>query len=119
MVESEFLLDLAIAFGAGLGCGLIARLLKLPAITGYILAGIVISPHALGLVQNTNDIRILATIGVVLLLFTLGVESSFHELKRIRNVAILGGVAQMVITVALGIVIVMSLFGLSIREAMT
>jgi len=117
MGESELLLDLAIAFGAALGGGLIARLLKLPAILGYILAGVVISPHALGLVQNTNDIRTLATIGVVLLLFTLGVESSLHELKRIRDVAIFGGITQLVIIIGLGIIVVMFLFGQGIREA--
>lgn len=117
MGESELLLDLAIAFGAALGGGLIARLLKQPAILGYIVAGVVISPDALGLVQNINDIRTIATIGVVLLLFTLGVESSFHELKRIRNVAIIGGTVQIVVITGLGALAVGFLLGQGLREA--
>ena len=111
------ILDLAIVLGAALGGGLIARLLKQPAILGYAVAGIVIGPYALGLVQNTHNIEILATIGVVLLLFTLGVEFSFHELKRIRNVAIFGGIAQIAVTTALGMFVAMFLLGQSLREA--
>ncbi len=111
------ILDLAIAFGVALGGGIIARLLRQPAILGYLIAGIVIGPYALGLVQSTDNIQILATIGVVLLLFTLGIEFSFHELKRIRNIAIFGGIAQIVVMTALGMFIAMLLLGQSLREA--
>lgn len=47
MEESRLILDLAIAFGAALGGGLIARLLKQPPILGYLIAGIIIGPYAL------------------------------------------------------------------------
>ena len=117
MEESKLIIDLAIAFGAALGGGLIARLLKQPAILGYLVAGIVIGPYALGVVQSTDNIQLLASIGVVLLLFTLGVEFSFHELKRIRNVAIFGGIAQIVVTAALGMVIAMFLLEQNLHEA--
>jgi len=117
MEEYRLILDLAIVIGAALGGGLIARLLKQPTVLGYIIAGIVIGPYALGLVQNSNNIRLLAIVGVVLLLFTLGVEFSFHELKKIRNVAILGGIAQILITTCLGMIVVMFLLGQSLTEA--
>ncbi len=117
MEESRLIIDLAIAFGAALGGGLIARLLRQPAILGYLVAGIVIGPYVLGLVQSTDNIQLLASIGVVLLLFTLGIEFSFHELKRIRNVAIFGGIAQLVVTTALGMFIAMFLLGQSLHEA--
>jgi len=117
MEEYRLILDLAIVIGAALGGGLIARLLKQPTVLGYIIAGIVIGPYALGLVQNSNDIRLLAVVGVVLLLFTLGVGFSFHELKRIRNIAIFGGTAQILITTCLGMIVVMFLLGQSLTEA--
>jgi len=117
MEESRLILDLAIVLGAALGGGLIARLLKQPAILGYAVAGIVIGPYALGLIQSTRNIEILATIGVVLLLFTLGIQFSFHELKRIRNIAIFGGIGQIVVTTTLGMFAAMYLLGQGLREA--
>jgi len=100
-----------------LGGGLLARLLKQPTLIGYLVAGIVIGPYVLGLVWSTGNIQILATIGVVLLLFTLGIEFSFRELKRIRNVAIFGGIGQIAVTAALGVVVATFLLGQSLREA--
>jgi len=69
------------------------------------------------LIQSTHNIEILATIGVVLLLFTLGIQFSFHELKRIRNIAIFGGIAQVVVTTTLGTYAAMFLLGQGLREA--
>lgn len=117
MEELGLILDLAIAFGAALCGGLIARLLKQPAILGYVVAGIVIGPHVMGLIRRTHNIETLATIGVVLLLFTLGIEFSLRELKRIRNIAIFGGIGQIVITTALGMLAALFLLGQSLREA--
>jgi CPA2 family monovalent cation:H+ antiporter-2 len=117
MEATRLIIDLAIAFGAALGGGVVTRLLKQSAILGYLVAGIVIGPYALGLVQSSENIQTLATIGVVLLLFTLGVEFSFQELKRIRNIAIFGGIVQIVITTGLGILVAMFLLGQSLREA--
>jgi len=71
MEESRLILDLTVSFAAALGGGLLARLLKQPALIGYLVAGIFIGPYVLGLVWSTENIQILATIGVVLLLFTL------------------------------------------------
>jgi len=117
MEESGLILDLTVSFAAALGGGLLARLLKQPALIGYLVAGIVIGPYVLGLVWSTGNIQILATIGVVLLLFTLGIEFSFRELKRIRNVAIFGGIGQIAGTAALGVVMATFLLGQSLREA--
>jgi len=117
MEGTGLILDLAIAFGAALVGGLIARLLKQPALLGYLIAGIVIGPYALGLIQRTDNIQILATIGVVLLLFTLGIEFSLQELRRIRNVAILGGIAQIAATTALGIFVGRALLGQGLYES--
>jgi CPA2 family monovalent cation:H+ antiporter-2 len=96
---------------------LIAKLLRQPPLLGYLIVGIVIGPYALGLIRSTDNIQILATIGVVLLLFTLGIEFSLQELRRIRNVAIFGGIAQIAATTALGIFVGRSLLGQGLYEA--
>ena len=79
-------MNMAIVLGAALAGGLAARFLKQSAIIGYLLAGVVIGPYALGLIQESDEIRVLATIGVVLLLFTLGVKFSIREMIRVRKV---------------------------------
>ena len=117
MEEASLIIDLAIAFGVALAGGAIARLLKLPALLGYLLAGIAIGPYALGWIQGTDEIQTLATIGVVLLLFTLGIEFSLHELKRIKNVAIFGGIAQIAASTALGTFVGKVILGQSLYEA--
>ena len=71
MEGSRLILDLAIAFGVALVGGLIARLLKQPVLLGYLIGGIVIGPYAFGLIQSNYNMEILATIGLMLLLFTL------------------------------------------------
>ncbi len=103
MDEFTLLQNLAIVLGAALVGGLAARFLKQSAIIGYLLAGVVIGPHALGLIQESNEITVLATIGVVLLLFTLGVEFSLRELMRVKRIAIGGGTVQMLLTTGLGL----------------
>ena len=116
MGDLSLLENLAIVLGIGLAGGLIARLLRQPIILGYLLSGIVIGPHGLGLVSEIADVETLATVGVVLLMFTLGIEFSLKTLKRIGNVATLGGVAQILITIGLGVAVGL-LFDWTIREA--
>lgn len=82
--------------------GVLAHRLKLPVLLGYLAAGMLVSPHGLGLVQDTATIESVAGIGVILLLFTLGLEFSLPELKRIGAVAILGGTMQILLTAAAG-----------------
>ena len=70
---------------------------------GYLAGGIAVGPHGFGLVSDLETIQALATIGVILLLFTLGLEFSFRELMRTGRVAILGGIAQILLTAAVGL----------------
>lgn len=74
MIELGLLADMAIVLAAALGGALIARRLKLPIIVGYLVVGVIIGPHGLHLIQNAGDVETLATIGIVLLMFTLGIE---------------------------------------------
>jgi CPA2 family monovalent cation:H+ antiporter-2 len=105
MGELGFLADMGIALAAALVGGIIARRLRLPIIVGYLMAGVAIGPHGLHVVRDAEDIETLATIGVVLLLFTLGIEFSLRGLRQVGRVAILGGGLQIVATVGLGILV--------------
>ena len=103
MEELSLLENMAIVLAAALIGGMVARRLKLPVILGYLAGGIAIGPYGLGLVRDLEQIETLATIGVVLLLFTLGIEFSLSAVRKMGKVAILGGIAQILATAALGL----------------
>lgn len=103
MGELSLLENMAIVLGAALIGGMVARRLKLPVILGYLAGGIAIGPYGLGLVSDMEQIDTLATIGVVLLLFTLGIEFSLSAVRKMGKVAILGGIGQILATATLGL----------------
>jgi len=96
-------LDLLIVLVTAIAGGILARWLKLPIILGYLVGGIAIGPYGFGLVHDTETIDSLATIGVVLLLFTIGLEFSLKEVLRIGKIAVVGGIAQILLTAAAGL----------------
>ncbi len=116
MEELGFGLDLLIVLAAAIVGGILTRWLRLPIILGYLVGGIAIGPFGLGLVGDLETINALATIGVILLLFTLGLEFSLGELKRMGKVAILGGTVQILLTAAVGLALGM-LLGWAMLEA--
>jgi CPA2 family monovalent cation:H+ antiporter-2 len=105
--QLHFILDLGLAVAAALIAGAIAVRLRQPAIVGYLLAGIVIGPSTPGFVGDIEQIAVLAEVGVVLLLFALGIEFSIGELRSIRRVALPGGIAQIVLILAAGAAILL------------
>ena len=96
-------LDLIIVLAVAIAGGILARQLRLPIILGFLVGGIAVGPYGFGLVRDLDTINTLATIGVILLLFTLGLEFSLSELRRIGKIAILGGIAQILLTAAVGL----------------
>jgi len=101
MTELGLLEDMAIVLAAALAGGMIAHRLKLPVIVGYLLVGIAVGPYGLHLIHNIADVETLATIGVVLLMFTVGMEFSLKTLRQIGKVATVGGAAQIIATTGL------------------
>ncbi len=95
----RLLQDLAIALAAALGLGLLCRRLGQPPLIGYLLGGLLVGPSGIKLVSDVHSIEVLAEVGVVLLMFALGVETSVTELKPVRRFALAGGLAQIVVTV--------------------
>lgn len=95
--------DIAIIIIAALLGALIAQRLRQPLILGYILAGIAVGPYTGGVtISEIDTIEKLAEIGVALLLFALGLEFSFRELRPVRNIALFGTPLQIVLTIAFG-----------------
>ncbi len=100
MAELRILQDLVVLFGAALVVVLVLNRLRLPTIAGFLVAGALIGPSGLGWIGNVHDIEQLAEIGVVLLLFTIGLEFSLKELRRLGRVLVVGGGLQVTLTTA-------------------
>jgi CPA2 family monovalent cation:H+ antiporter-2 len=95
--------DIIIIILAGLISGFIAHKAKLPLIIGYIFAGIIVGPYTGGVtVTNIHQIELLAEIGVALLLFSIGLDLSFQEIKDVRKIALIGTPVQLVLTILYG-----------------
>jgi CPA2 family monovalent cation:H+ antiporter-2 len=114
--ELHFILDVGTALAFALLAGAIAVRLGQPAIIGYIVAGVAIGPFTPGFVGDVERIGTLAELGVVLLLFALGVEFSLRELARVRRVVIPGAIAQILVTTVVGAIAAIPL-GLELRAA--
>src|SRR5215470_2212053 len=83
--------------------GFVATRLHLPAIVGYLLAGVVVGPFTPGFVANTEIAHELAEIGVILLMFGVGLHFSVRDLLSVKGVAVPGAIAQIAVATALGI----------------
>jgi CPA2 family monovalent cation:H+ antiporter-2 len=102
MENGGLLVNLVFALGvAAIGAILAARFGQ-SVILGYILAGVAIGPYTPGFVGNRAAVEDLANIGIILLMFTIGVHLSFRDLRRVGRVAIVGGTVQVLAMVALG-----------------
>jgi CPA2 family monovalent cation:H+ antiporter-2 len=96
---------------------MIAHRLKQPVILGYLIVGVAVGPFGLGLVSDLTLIEATATIGVALLMFTLGLEISGHQLKQVGKVGLWGGIAQIIMTIALGFLVAYYLFHWTVSES--
>ena len=103
--ERELIFDLIIIIAAATGGGMLASLLRLPLILGYLMAGLVVGHYIPGWDIDVARVQDIAGLGVALLLFTLGIQFSFAKLADVRRVAVLGGMAQILLTIALGLAI--------------
>ncbi|MEZ4472951.1 MAG: cation:proton antiporter [bacterium] len=98
MGHVPLLSELAIIAGLGALVTVLLARLKLPTVAGLLAAGAVMGPYGLGLITSVHDIEVLAEVGVVLLLFSIGLEFSFSRLKYIFRQVALGGVLQVGLT---------------------
>jgi CPA2 family monovalent cation:H+ antiporter-2 len=117
MTDSHLVLELAIAWAAAFAGGLVAQRLRQPPIVGYLLAGVLVGPFTPGPVLHTGEIGVLAQIGVAFLMFALGVEFSFAELRELGRVVMVGGPLQILATMLLGPLLAVPLH-LSLRQGL-
>lgn len=100
METSSFLRDLVVLFGIAVVVSYAFRVLRLSSIAGFLVAGAVVGPFGLGLVSSVDQVERMSEIGVMLLLFSIGVEFSTEKLLRMKWLAVGGGGLQMATTTA-------------------
>ena len=103
MHELNLLINVAVALMVAFFGGLLARRVRLPTIVGYMLAGIFIGPFTPGFVGDMGTIRQLAELGIIFLMFGVGLHFSIKDLWKVRSIAIPGALGRMLITTLLGL----------------
>src|SRR5882757_9220236 len=99
-----FYRDLAYVFTAAVLGGIVARILRQPTILGYVVAGILIGPFTPGpTVSDVHALEVTAEFGVILLMYSIGIEFSLRDLFTVKWVAILGGPLGIVLCILMGI----------------
>lgn len=102
MHDLPLLVNIALALTVAFMGGLLARRIGLPTIVGYLLAGIVIGPFTPGFVGDVETIQQLAELGVIFLMFGVGLHFSFNDLWRVRDIAVPGALLQTAFATVLG-----------------
>jgi len=97
-MELGVLKDIVIIFALSTFVNFIFTRIKIPAIIGYLITGVIAGPNLLGLISSPGNVRVMADIGVILLMFTIGLEFSLNHLLRIRRTVFFGGFLQLILT---------------------
>ncbi|WP_062460965.1 YbaL family putative K(+) efflux transporter [Demequina soli] len=100
--HAPLITTIAVGLVAAFALGLIAQRLRLSPIVGYLAAGLLIGPHSPGFVGDVDLAQQLSEIGVILLMFGVGLHFSFKELLAVRRVAVPGAIVQMIVATGLG-----------------
>jgi monovalent cation:H+ antiporter-2, CPA2 family len=114
-MEIPLLPDIVIILGLSVAVILLFQRIKLPTILGFLITGIIAGPYVLSLITAEHEVEMLAEIGVILLLFIIGLEFSLKSLAQIKRAVLLGGTLQVGGTILLVTIIVVS-FGRSLPE---
>lgn len=104
--ELPILQDFVVILAAVIVIIPIFRALRIPALVGFLVAGVLIGPSGLQLIEAADNVRTLAEIGVVLLLFTIGLEFPLTQFQQIKRYFFVGGGLQIVFTVAIAAAVV-------------
>lgn len=115
--DVDLIILLAVGFGLALIFGFIAARLRLPPLVGYLIAGIIISPKTPGIVADITLANQLAELGVMFLMFGVGMHFSLKDLMQVRRIAVPGAILQITVATILGIGVSM-LWGWSFGSAL-
>lgn len=113
--QTELIATIAVGLSAAFVGGLVAQRLRLPLIVGYLLAGMAVGPFTPGFVADSGIATQLAELGVILLMFGVGIHFSINDLLAVRRFALPGAIGQVIIATALGTGLAM-LWGWSLGE---
>lgn len=116
MHQIPFLFDFVLILACSVAVVLVSHRVKVPAIVGFLLTGVLIGPSGLALVGRTEQVEVFAEIGVVALLFTIGLEFSLERLREIRRPFFVGGALQAALTIGATVAIATG-FGWPIGDA--
>jgi len=104
-MDFTILKDIVIIFALSTFVNLVFSRIRIPTIIGYLLTGIIAGPYALALIQSIHEIELMAEIGIILLLFSIGMEFSLNHLLKIRRIVFLGGFLQLITTAVITMLI--------------
>jgi len=104
-MEVPLLHDIVVIFGLSIIVIFFCYLIRLPAIVGFLLTGVLSGPYGLALINNESDVQTLATVGIVLLLFVVGMEFSIKKITEYKRFFLIGGTLQVGLTVLAGFLI--------------
>ena len=99
-MEFEFLKDIVLILGLAVVLLWVFNKLKIPEVIGLLITGVLAGPHGLQIITDVHEVEVLAEIGVILLLFTIGIEFSLKSLIKIRKILLIGGSFQVLLTIA-------------------
>ena len=97
-MELSILIDIVIIFTFSTAVNYLFTRIKIPTIIGYLLTGIAVGPSLLGILRSPHEIEFMAEIGIIILMFTIGLEFSLNHLIKIRKIVFFGGFAQLLFT---------------------
>lgn len=103
--DFRLIVDLVLVLAVAACGGLLAALLRQPVLLGYLIGGMIVGPAGLGLIKEVIQVETLAQFGVAFLLFALGVEFSFAELKKVKAIALGGGGLQIALTILITVLV--------------
>src|SRR3989344_1852787 len=106
---ASFFIELSLIIFVATILGIIAKVLKQPAILAYVVTGILLGPMVFGFVQESKSLEVFAQMGVALLLFIVGISLNPKLLKGIGKVSLITGFGQVIFTSIFGFVIAMAL----------
>jgi CPA2 family monovalent cation:H+ antiporter-2 len=115
-MEIPILQDIVIILGLSILIILLFQKIKVPSILGFLLAGIIAGPHAFNLISSSHEVELLSEIGIIFLLFVIGIELSIKELISMKNTVLIGGGLQVGGTIVFT-TIVAYFFGLPLNSA--
>ncbi|MDA8021093.1 MAG: cation:proton antiporter [Thermoanaerobaculia bacterium] len=101
MDAHTILLDTVVVLGAAVTVLFLTHRLRLPSVVGLVGTGVLIGPSGIGIIDDRHDVELLAEIGVVLLLFVIGLELSLDKLRELRRPFLLGGSVQGLVSIVL------------------